>query len=202
MEKIDLKKKIRTAFSGKKNPSLVEIPPMKYVTVSGKGDPNNSEDFNEAVAVIYGMAYTLKFEEKKQGRDFTVPPMEGQWWADDPGVFHESERDKWFWKVMIALPDYIGVEEFSRAKGILKAKKDLPGLENALLEEMEDGLSVQVLYVGPYAEEAATIASMHHFAEDQGYRLRGRHREVYLSDPRRTDPDKLKTIIRQPLEKA
>ncbi len=201
MEKIDLKKTVKAAFTGRKQPEIVTIPPMKYVAVSGDGNPNSSEQFEQAVGVIYGMAYTMKFEAKKLEKDFVVPPMEGQWWSEDMDDFMEAKKDNWKWKVMVALPDFIDRDAFEKAREILKKKKNPPLLERAELEEMEDGPSVQVQYVGPYAEEAATIAAMHHFAEVQGYRLRGFHREVSLSDPRRTDPDKLKTIIRHPVEK-
>lgn len=202
MEKIDLKKEYKRAFTGKKDPEIITIPTMRYVTVSGKGDPNTSEAFERAVAVIYGMAYTMKFESKKSDRDFVVAPMEGQWWAEDVMDFTEDNKDNWLWKIMIALPDFIDEKAFDEAKAILKEKKNPPDLDKAQFESMEDGLSVQVKYIGPYSQEAATIANMHHYAEEQGYKLRGYHREVYLSDPRRTEPDKLKTIIRHPLEKA
>jgi len=202
MEKIDLKKKYKSAFTGKKQAQIIEIPPMKYVTFSGKGNPNTSLEFENAMGVLYGMAYTLKFAWKAKDRDFVVAPLEGQWWADDMQDFVEGNKDNWMWKVMIALPEYVGEEDFQAAKEALEKKKNPAMLERAGLETIEDGLAVQVLYVGPYSEEAATISAMHHFAEEQGYRLRGKHREIYLSNPQRTDPDKLKTIIRHPLEKV
>lgn len=200
MEKIDLKKVNKVAYTGKSEPQIVTIPPMKYVLVSGKGDPNNSEEFEQAVGVIYALAYTMKFESKKKERDFVVAPMEGQWWAEDLNDFKDANRDNWLWNLMIALPDHIDKEDFENAKSIVKRKKNPSGLEKAKFEVMEDGTVVQVKYIGPYSEEAATIAGMHHYAEERGYRLRGRHREVYLSDPRKTDPGKLKTIIRHPVE--
>ncbi|MBI9097978.1 MAG: GyrI-like domain-containing protein [Spirochaetaceae bacterium] len=202
MEKIDLKKHYKVAFSSKKQPQIVTIPAMQYVTFRGKGDPNRSIEFENAMGVLYGMAYTLKFSLKEEGKDFVVAPLEGQWWAEDMKDFTEDNKDNWFWKVMIALPDYITEKEFKEAKAKLQIKKNPPMLERAELETLEDGLSVQVLYLGPYAQEAATISAMHHFAEEQGYRLRGKHREVYMSNPQRTAPEKLRTIIRHPLEKV
>lgn len=202
MEKTDLKKTNKIAFSGKKSPQIVEIPPMKYVTFTGKGNPNTSVEFENAMGVLYGMAYTIKFARKEENRDFVVAPLEGQWWSEDMNDFAEGNKDNWLWKVMIALPDYITENDFIEAKAKLDKKKNPPMLERAELEIIEDGLSVQVLYMGPYAEEEATISAMHHFAEEQGYKLRSKHREVYLSNPQRTAPEKLKTIIRHPVEKV
>jgi hypothetical protein len=202
MEKLDLKKEYKTAFSAKKKPEIISIPKMQYITFSGKGDPGTSKDFEEAMGVLYGLAYTVKFMYKEKEMDFVVAPLEGQWWSDNVEVFAQNKRDEWLWKVMIALPEYVTAADFETAREKLEKKKNPLQLEKAKLETMEDGLAVQVLYIGSYSEEAATIAAMHHFAEEQGYRLRSRHREVYLSNPQRTSPDKLKTIIRHPLEKV
>lgn len=199
MNKIDLKKEIKEAFSAKSAPGLVTIPPISYITFPGAGDPNSSPDFQYAMPVLYGLAYTLKFTMKEEEKDFVVAPLEGQWWADDMNAFHEGRKEEWIWKLMIAVPDYITETAFLSAQAKLKEKKNPPRLEKARLEMIEDGISVQALHLGPYSQEAATIAAMHHFAEQQGYTLHGKHREIYLSDPRRTLPEKLKTIIRQPL---
>ena len=201
MDKLDLKKKYKAAFSAKPGPQIVTIPPIKYLTFSGKGNPNTSRDFNDSMGVLYGLAYTLKFAFKEQDKDFVISPLEGQWWGEDMDVFVEDKKDEWLWKVAIAIPDYIGEEDFSKAKESLRVKKDPPQLDKASMEIIEDGLAVQVLYYGPYSQEAAAIAAMHAYANEQGYRLRGKHREVYLSPPQRTPPEKLKTIIRQPIEK-
>ena len=201
MDKLDLKKKYKMAFSARKKPEIVTIPKMQYVTFSGKGDPGTSKDFEEAMGVLYGLAFTIKFMYKEKEMDFVVAPLEGQWWSENIEVFTQNKRDEWLWKVMIALPEYVTETDFETARKKLKIKKNPPQLEKAVLERMEDGLVVQILYIGSYSEEADTIAMIHHFAEDQGYRLRGKHREVYLSNPQRTSPDKLKTILRHPLEK-
>ena len=200
--KTDLKKELKVAFSAKRRPEIVDIPPMQYISFEGKGDPNNSPLFEKGMNVLYGLAYTLKFQLKKQGRDFVVAPLEGQWWGTHMEVFAESRKDEWLWKVMIAVPEFVTKSDFEAARRALTEQKDVPGLEEAVIETIHDGPSVQVLYYGPYAEEGPTIAAMHQYAFDLGYKLRSRHREVYMSDPRRTAPEKLKTIIRQPVERA
>lgn len=113
------------------------------------------------MGVLYGLAYTIKFMFKEKELDFTVAPLEGQWWNDDIEVFEADKKDQWYWKVMIALPDYVISDDFNAAKEKLRNKKNPPQLDNAVLESMEDGEAVQVLYIGPYSEESATISAMH-----------------------------------------
>ena len=127
MEKTDLKKMNKIAFSGKKNPQIIEIPPMKYITFTGMGNPNTSKEYENAMGVLFGLAYTLKFKQKESDRDFVVAPLEGQWWADDIKDFEESNYDKWLWKMMIALPDYVREEDFISAVEALKLKKSQVG---------------------------------------------------------------------------
>lgn len=201
MEKIDMKKTLKECYTGKSSVKFVEVPKIKYITYTGKGNPNTSEEFKSSMEVLYGMAYTMKFQFKKEERDFVVMPLEGQWWTDIPEDFSLDNRDIWNWKVMIALPDYVTDEAFEKSREILKKKKDPIGLEKAKLEEVEDGLSAQFLYKGPYRDEAPYIKEMHEYIESQGYRLRDRHREIYLNSPQRVSEDKLKTIIRHPIEK-
>jgi len=201
MNKLDLKKELKAVYTAKKDPTILTVPAIQYVTFAGKGDPNTSELFQSAMGVLYGMAYTLKFMLKDEGKDFTVMPLEGQWWSDDIKDFSEGNKDQWFWKVMIALPDYVTEKYFLKAQESLQEKKNPPNLAKAKLERLEDGLSVQVMYIGPYSDEGPAIKAMHHYAEEQGYTLRGKHREIYMGNPQRTAPEKLKTILRHPLEK-
>lgn len=200
MEKIDLKKEKKAAFSAKRLPAIVDIPAIQYITFEGEGDPNTSVLFQEAMTVLYGTAYTLKFLLKDKGRDFVVAPLEGQWWGHCADIFTEGKKDEWLWKVMVAVPDFVTEKDFKAAFDALKAKKNPAGLEKLRLETITDGLSVQVLYYGSYADEGPVIAAMHQYAFDQGYELRGRHREVYMGNPQRTAPEKLRTIIRHPVK--
>ncbi|MBN2652431.1 MAG: GyrI-like domain-containing protein [Spirochaetales bacterium] len=201
MDKIDMKKTIKVAFGAKAEPAVVVIPAMNYITFAGHGNPNGSQLFQDAVGLLYGLAYTLKFAAKGRGQDFVVMPLEGQWWCNEDEIFDTAKKDQWFWKLMIALPDFISQDDVDSAKVALKKKKNPPMIDDVLFERMEDGESVQILHTGPYSEEAPTIARLHEFARDNGYSLCGRHREVYLSNPERTLPDKMKTVIRHPVVK-
>lgn len=201
MGKIDMKKTLKECYTAKSSVELVQIPKIKYITYLGKGNPGTSEEFKTSMEVLYGIAYTVKFQYKKKEQDFIVMPLEGQWWTDIPEDFSMNNKDKWNWKVMIALPDYITEEDFEASREVVRTKKNPIGLDKAKLEEIEDGLSVQLLYIGPYDDEAPYIAEMHKYAENNGYKLRDKHREIYLNNPKRVTPEKLKTIIRQPIEK-
>ena len=201
VDKLDLKMLYKSAYSGKREPRIVEIPSMQYITFSGKGAPE-SQLFQDAMGVLFPLAYTIKFMFKERDKDFVVAPVEGQWWSKDLSSFNENRKEDWLWKLMICVPSYVSQSDFDAAKMKLQAKSNPTGLEHVILETIEDGESVQVLYIGPYSGEAETIAGMHHNAKEQGYKLRSHHREVYLSDMRRTAPGKLKTIIRHPIEKV
>ncbi len=201
-KKIDLKKVYISCYRAKTSVDFVRVPMIQYLTFQGKGNPNTSPEFEEAMGVLYGLAYTAKFLSRDLGQDFTIMPLEGQWWSDPPEAFCSVAKDLWLWKVMIALPEVVTPSLIKNAEEVLRKKKNPPGIEKAKIETLEDGLSAQFLYIGPYADEAPFIADMHTHVKEQGYKLRGHHREIYLSDPRRTAPEKLKTIIRHPVEKV
>jgi len=200
MEKTDMKKTLKDCYSKKKSIYFVEVPSIQYITFSGQGDPNTSELFQDAMQVLYGLAYTIKFAAKEKGKDFTVMPLEGQWWTDPPEAFSEARKDLWLWKTMIAVPDFISKELFEDSKAALKKKKNPRGLEKAGLETITDGFSAQFLYIGPYSGEAPYIAQLHKHIQEKGYTLRGKHREIYMNSPRQVSEDKLKTIIRHPVQ--
>lgn len=205
MDKIDFKRELKHLYQpSAKAFSLVEVPEMQFLMVDGHGDPNTAQSYTEAVEGLYGVAYPLKFMSKKElGRDYTVPPLEGLWWADEVESF-SSARDKsrWDWTMMIMLPDWIDQEMFEAGVAQAGEKKDLPALPLLRLESYHEGLSAQILYFGPYDGEGPTIAKMHHeFMPANQCEPRGKHHEIYLSDPRRTAPEKLKTVIRQPVRK-
>jgi hypothetical protein len=204
MAKVDFKKSLKEFYSGKAEPKLVEVPAMKYIQVDGVGDPNTSQAFQDAMEILYGIAYTLKFDMKKNTPDgyfeFVVPPLEGLWWMD-PGPFDPLAKDKWQWTMMIMQPDFVTDELIDSAKKLLTAKKPDIDLANVRYGVIDEALSAQTLHIGPYSQEGPTVEKLHEFVESAGYTLRSKHHEIYLSDPRRVAPEKLKTIIRHPVEK-
>ncbi|MHA2225689.1 MAG: GyrI-like domain-containing protein [Candidatus Hodarchaeales archaeon] len=202
--KIDFKKELKGFYSGvsSKDFSIVDVPPLNFLMVDGQGYPGTSQEYQDAMGTIYPLSYTLKFMMKKKGKDYVVMPLEGLWWADNPLIFITGEnKDEWKWTSMVLQPDFITHELVNKATLEVKQKKNPPALSKVRFETYTEGLSAQILYFGPYSEEGPTIKRMHNFIEEQGYQLRGKHHEIYLSDPRRTKPEKLKTIIRQPIKK-
>jgi hypothetical protein len=203
MPKIDFKKDLKHLYQpSAKTASVVDVPDMSFLMIDGQGDPNTSLEYQEAIAALYTMSYQLKFTIKGRSPelDYTVPPLEGLWWAEEMEDFPGEDKDAWQWTAMIMAPDQVTRDLFQEALGEVQKKKDLPGLPRLRLERYHEGLSVQIMHLGPWAEEAPTIEKLHTFAREQGYRLRGKHHEIYLSDPRRTAPEKIKTVIRQPVE--
>lgn len=200
MEKIDFKKQYKSLFAPKKKPHVIEVPPLQYLMIDGKGAPE-SQTFQDALGALYSTAYTVKFMLKSAGRtDFVVPPLEALWWADDVRAFHENDRDLWQWTMMIMQPDESTPADLARALDQLQEKrKRSPAHDLLRLATLEERRAVQVMHVGPYDEEGPAIAALHQFAESAGYRLVGKHHEVYLSDPRRTAPERLRTVLRHPV---
>jgi hypothetical protein len=202
--KLDLKKELKELYSpSAKEVALVDVPEMSFLAIDGAGYPGTSQEYQDAMMALYGVAYTLKFSLKNDVGDFTVMPLEGLWWAGDMAAFAgEARKDEWKWTSMIALPDFVTQEHVDDAKGQLLAKRgEVPGLEKLRLERFAEGLSVQIMHIGPYAEEAPTIRRLHDFMDDKGYTFGGKHHEIYLSDPRRTKPERLKTVVRQPVRR-
>jgi len=203
MDKLDLKKQYRQLYSpSAKKPEIVEVPPLSYIMVDGHGDPNTAPAYGEAIQTLYSLSYTLKFHIKKTlGRDYGVMGLEGLWWIPDMSKFTSSPKSDWDWTMMILQPDFITPALFEEAKQLVRAKNKAAPVDTARLEAYSEGTAVQIMYFGAYADEGPTIASLHQFAFDQGYSLHGKHHEIYLSDPRRVAPEKLKTILRQPVQK-
>ena len=181
---------------------VLDVPPMQYLMVDGHGDPNTAPEYADALAALYPVAYKLKFASKRDlARDYVVPPLEALWWADDMRVF-TSARDKsrWSWTAMIMTPDWITSAMFAAAVDLVAAKDAPAALGAVRLETLEEGRCVQTLHVGPYDAEAEVLAELHdRFIPSAGLRMTGRHHEIYLSDPRRVAPEKLRTILRQPV---
>ncbi|MFF2485714.1 GyrI-like domain-containing protein [Microbacterium sp. NPDC058062] len=203
MTKADLKKSIAAYTAPRGSFEIVDVPPMQYLMVDGHGDPNTSDEYGEAVAAVFGVAYKLKFFSKAElGRDYVVMPLEGLWWSDDMAAF-TSERDKsrWSWTMMSFVPEWLDGGHFERARDAAAAKGASPALDRLRLTELAEGRCVQTLHVGSYDDEAPVLAEMHErFIPEARLRMRGLHHEIYLADPRRTAPEKLRTILRQPVE--
>lgn len=203
-EKLDLKK--LDGFQAKPDEfRLLEIAEAQYLMIDGRGDPNTSEEYAAALEALYPVAYKLKFASKQQlGRDYVVPPLEGLWWADDMSAF-TSRRDKstWRWTMMLMVPEWIGESLFRSAIENVKAKNSPAKIDEVRLERLDEGLCVQTLHVGPFDDEGPVIERMHRdFIAAQNLALRGTHHEIYLGDPRRVAPEKLRTILRQPVSRV
>ncbi len=204
MQKIDLKKEYPHLYKASANKyDVVTVPELSYLMMDGSGDPNNSQQFQEATGALYSIAYTIKFMVKKgeQQIDFGVMPLEGLWWTDNMSGFSMEHKDKWKWTLMILQPDFVSDAIVALAREQVIKKKKLTSVEAVRLERMNEGLCAQTLHIGPYSEEPPTIVKLHTFIKENGYQLHNKHREIYLNDMRRTAPDKLKTIIRQPIVK-
>lgn len=202
MDKIDFKKDFKELYSASATkPSLVNVPRLKFLMVDGKGDPNNSVEFENAVQALYGLSFTMKFDLKSEGigPEYSVAPLEGLWWMANGKPFDQHAKNKWRWTLMIAQPAHIKDLNVIQAMKKLRAKKQNPALEHTRFDSFTEGRCVQILHIGPYAEEAPTIARLHEFAGLHHYKLHGKHHEIYLGDPRRAKPDKLRTILRQPV---
>ena len=204
MQKVDFKKTYKELYNPSKKFVLVDVPPMQFLMVDGHGDPNVAQEAQEALEALYAVAYKLKFYSKKElERDYVVPPLEGLWWAEDMDSF-TSGRDKsqWDWTMMIMVPDWVTAEMFTGAIEEVRSGKNPVALDKVRLERYHEGLSVQILHIGSYDDEGPTLAKMHHeFIPGNGYMMHGKHHEIYLSDPRRVAPEKLRTILRQPVGK-
>lgn len=201
MPKLDLRKDLRHFYDPPRNEfTFIDVPPMNFLMIDGRGSPGGPE-YQAALEALYGMSYTLKFAMKRRGTDYTVSPLEGLWWMEDMAEFSLERRDDWLWTAMIMQPPAIAQEHVDEARAELARKKNPPSLPRLRFETFHEGLSVQIMYLGAYADEGPTIARMHGFIKEQGYELQGKHHEIYLGDPRRTAPDRLRTVIRQPVQK-
>ncbi len=202
MTKFDAKKEFKELYQPSKHEfSVVDVPEMNFLMIDGHGDPNRSPAYQAAIEALYAAAYSLKFRMKPQGYEYVVPPMEGLWWMEDMSRFKLDVKDEWDWTMMIMQPAFITETDMEAARSEAFIKKGLASLQRLRFASYHEGLSVQILYLGAYADEGPTIARMHEFIQANGYHPSGKHHEIYLSDPRRTPPQKLKTVIRQPIQK-
>jgi hypothetical protein len=200
MPATDMKKTYRNLYAAvKKDPGFVTAPDLPYLMIDGEGDPITSAAFREGIEALYGLSYTLKFQLKKEGKDYTVMPLEGLFCAEDMTAFKEGRRNEWRWTLMIMQPKEVTEKRLALAEADLQKKRKLASPLPVRLEILREGLCAHVLHIGPYAEEGPTIERLHRFIEEEGCRFNGIHHEIYLSDPKRTPPAKMRTIIRQPV---
>lgn len=203
MNKTDYKKELKQLYSAKiDKPVVVQVPKMNFIMIDGKGDPNTSQEYKDAIQTLYSVAYTIKFTSKiKYGNDFGVMPLEGLWWTKNMSDFNTADKSSWLWTAMIMQPDIITEDIYNQAVKQVKEKTAPKSLDKLRFESYNEGRAAQVMYFGPYSDEGPTILELHQFIKDQGGVLSNstkHHHEIYLSDPRRASPEKLKTIIRQP----
>jgi hypothetical protein len=199
-DKIDLYKLHKDQYVTPKSPVLLTAGEATYLSVDGQGTPGGPE-FTDKVGALYGVAYTVKMTRKFAGlQDYVICKLEALWWADGPDPSLEAAPpEQWRWKMMIRTPDCVEQDELERAAATLIAKGKAPQADKVCLETQGEGLCVQMLHIGPYEDEPRTIEQMEAFATDQGLAFHGKHHEIYLSDPRRVAPDRLKTILRHPV---
>jgi hypothetical protein len=201
MEKIDFKKKLGPLYHpSAREVTGVDVPALNYLMIDGQGDPNTAQSYRDAVGALFSVSYAIKFTVKKGtwAIDYGVMPLEGLWWVDDMTQFTIEDKASWKWTAMIMQPDFVSSDLFLAAREQVEQKKNIAALQELRLEQFNEGTAAQILHIGPYAAEAPTIAKLHAFIHDQGGRRIGKHHEIYLSDPGRTAPEKLRTIIRQP----
>ncbi len=201
MKKVDLKKTI-TSYKAKSGEfAIVDIPPLHYMMIDGENGPASTH-FMSAIQALYPVAYKLKFMSKLSlDRDYVVPPLEALWWADDMSVFTTNyDKSKWLWTAMILTPDWISGEMFEEALAFVSAKNKPASLDKLRLAELNEGKVVQTLHLGSFDDEGPVLNAMHEeFIPDNGLEMRGKHHEIYFSDFRKTAPEKLRTILRQPV---
>lgn len=178
----------------------VDVPVFNYLMIDGAGDPNTSPEYAQAVQALFSVSYTVKFMVRKgtQALDYTVMPLEGLWWADDMSAFAANDKSQWKWTMMIMQPSFVEKKVVDAAIATIRNKKNLPTVSMLRFEAFSEGRCAQILHIGPFSEEGPTIRRVHEFIDARTGRT-GKHHEIYLSDIRRADPKKWKTIIRHPM---
>ena len=198
--KLDLKRQLRPFYSAAKEPVMVDVPELAFLMIDGHGDPNTATEYSDAVQALYSVAYAAKFAVKRaSGQDYVVMPLEGQWWVSDMSRFTVADKSAWDWTMLIAQPDEVTLQIVEEAKERTARKNPSDALQRLGLERFAEGPAAQVMNFGPYASEGPTIQKLHEFIAEHGQVRAGKHHEIYLSDPRRTAPEKMKTILRQPI---
>ena len=201
--KFDAKKELEHLYHATADVVQVHVPPLLYLMVDGRGDPNTTPEYSHAVEALFSVAYTAKFMVKRSPAaiDYAVMPLEGRWWSEDLASFANNDRANWQWTMMIMQPTCVAEEVVAAAIEEVRRKKRLPAMERLRLAQFAEGHCAQVLHVGPFTEEGPTVERLHAYIRQHGD-LDGKHHEIYLSDIRRADPRRWKTIIRQPMRSA
>lgn len=199
---LDLRKQFKSLYNpSAKEVAIVDVPAMQFLMVDGTGNPNTAQEYKDAVEALYGVAFTLKFLIKKEKAvDYPVMALEGLWWTPDMREFSTDNKDSWLWTMMIMQPEVVTKELFEQVLEQVEKKKPSPALAKMRLEGFHEGLSAQIMHIGPFSAEGPTIAKLHAFIKEHGYTFNGteqKHHEIYMSDPRRAVPEKLRTVIRQ-----
>ena len=200
-EKLDLYKENKKEYAATTKPALLEMGRAVYLSISGKGAPGGSA-FTDAVGALYGVAFTVKMTRKFAGKpDYAISKLEAIW----PNLYCDGtmpDKEEWEWQIMIRTPKFVTAAEVKKAIGVLIKRGKGEHVQRVELRSLDEGRCVQALHMGPYDDESKTIATMRTFAEKHGLRLVGPHHEIYLSDPRRVAPSKLKTVLREPVRPA
>jgi hypothetical protein len=205
MEKIDFKKEWKHLYnSSAKEVMQVEVPEMNFLEIDGEGDPEVTPAFHEAIEALFSISYTIKFMVKKGASqiDYAVMPLEGLWWADDMTAFTSKEKARWKWKLMVMQPEFVSEATVAAAIEEVRKKKALAALDGVRFERFAEGRCAQIMHIGPFSEEGPAIERMHRFIASADCQLVGKHHEIYLSDTRKADPAKWKTILRQAMASA
>jgi hypothetical protein len=203
MEKVDFKRNLKQLYQpSAKEVVQVEVPKMNYLMLDGKGDPNTSETHQTGVEVLFALSYSIKFMVKKGALaiDYGVMPLEGLWWTDEMSKFSINDKANWKWIMMIMQPDFVTSAMVDEAVAELRRKKNPAALGAVRYEPFTEGTCVQIMHIGPFSAEGPTIERLHKFIADSGCKPVGKHHEIYLSDIRKADPEKWKTVIRQPMQ--
>lgn len=207
LDKLDYKKEFKDLYMPKNTPSLIEVPSMNFILINGKGDPQQ-EEYQNAISVLYALTFTIKMSKMSGDQpegyfEYVVPPLEGLWWCENGG-FDFAKRDIWCWTSMIRQPEFVTKEVFEWAVGEGKRKKPELDMSQARFEQFTEGLCVQMMHIGPYSDEPESIEMMKKFVEESNLidatGIERKHHEIYLSDPRKTAPEKLRTVLRHPVE--
>jgi hypothetical protein len=200
MDKVDLKKELKNLYNpSTKEVSFVEVPDMNFLVIDGEGAPEGQQ-YMDAIHTLYPIAYALKFMVKKtKGIDYGVMPLESLWWMNDMSQFSTKRKDEWKWTAMIMQPKYVSEADFKEALIQVK-KKNLPAVGKVRFESFYEGKVAQIMHVGPYSEEGSNVQKIHAAIKASGHQLSGKHHEIYLGEPRKTAPKKLKTVLRQPMK--
>ncbi|MBU4361073.1 GyrI-like domain-containing protein [bacterium] len=198
-KKLDFVKEYKTYYTAKTTPEVVEFGEIPFLTIEGRGEPAGKE-FTSKVETLYPFAYGVKNLCKKQGKDFAVPKLEGLWWVESDKPALEVPREEWQWKLLIRMPDFAAPEIVEKAREEVFKKKGIELIKEIKFEKMKEGKCVQILHIGPYSAEPESLEKMRNLMKEKDFIENGLHHEIYLSDPRKVAPEKMKTILKQPVK--